>query len=138
MTIFGLVGDNVTKARSTMEMTDQLRATKQRLQLDLAGVTVQMLPPRNPDNGEGYFEVIEGPVGRLPPNTAPVPDPNNSDTLGPDTTVGDTDDILMLTDARLGRSVHRAIFSVPAIVCDAEHYGQLGRIQPDCNPVASG
>ena len=26
------------------------------------GVTVTMLPPRNPDDGEGYFEYIEGPV----------------------------------------------------------------------------
>ncbi len=69
VTIFGAIGDNVSKSNSSMEMNDQLRSVKQRLQLDLSGVTVQMLPPRRDENGEGYFEIIEGPVGRLPPNT---------------------------------------------------------------------
>ena len=31
--------------------------------MDLAGVTVTMNPPRDPANNEGYFEYIEGPVG---------------------------------------------------------------------------
>ncbi len=100
VTIFGSIGDNVAKHNASMELSDQLRSVKQRLQLDLAGATTQMLPPRRPENGEGYFEIIEGPVGRLPPNTEPVLD--EAGVLGPDTTVGDNDDILMLTTRSKG------------------------------------
>ena len=113
VTIFGAIGDNVSKSNSSMEMNDQLRSVKQRLQLDLSGVTVQMLPPRRDENGEGYFEIIEGPVGRLPPNTSFVIDETydttqsatsawNIASLGPDTTVGDNDDILMFTTRSKG------------------------------------
>ena len=106
VTIFGAIGDNVSKSNSSMEMNDQLRSVKQRLQLDLSGVTVQMLLPRRDENGEGYFEIIEGPVGRLPPNTRLVmsetPPSGTPLPLGPDTTVGDNDDILMLTTRSKG------------------------------------
>ncbi|HEY4309582.1 MAG TPA: prepilin-type N-terminal cleavage/methylation domain-containing protein [Pirellulales bacterium] len=113
VTIFGAIGENVSKNNSSMEMNDQLRSVKQRLQLDLAGVTVQMLPPRRDENGEGYFEIIEGPVGRLPPNTKFVIDETydttqaatasvNASSEGPDTTVGDTDDMLMFTTRSKG------------------------------------
>jgi len=95
VTIFGMIGQNVSYSRSTMEMTDRLRATKQRLQLDLAGITVPMLPPQNPDSGLGYLEITEGPVGRVPAYTVNVPDENG--TNGPDTTVGDNDDFFMCT-----------------------------------------
>ncbi|HEY2841757.1 MAG TPA: prepilin-type N-terminal cleavage/methylation domain-containing protein [Pirellulales bacterium] len=95
VTIFGRIGQSVSASRAVMEMTDQLRATKQRLQLDLAGITVTMLPPRDPKNGEGYFEYIEGPVGRVPAFTINVQDENG--VMGPDTTVGDNDDILLFT-----------------------------------------
>ena len=108
VTIFGIVGDNVSNSRATIEMTDQLRAAKHKLQLDLQGATTQMLPPRRPEWGEGYFEIIEGPVGRLPANTKWVASdtydstqlptaPVNAASTKPDTTVGDSDDILMFT-----------------------------------------
>jgi len=100
VTIFGSIGDNVAKHNASMELSDQLRSVKQRLQLDLSGATTQMLPPRRPENGEGYFEIIEGPVGRLPPNTKAVLD--EAGVSGPDTTVGDNDDILMLTTRSKG------------------------------------
>lgn len=113
VTIFGAIGDNVSKNNSSMEMNDQLRTVKQRLQLDLSGVTAQMLPPRRDENGEGYFEIIEGPVGRLPPNTAPTISETydttqlptaaiNVASTGADTTVGDNDDILMFTTRSKG------------------------------------
>jgi len=121
VTMFGRIGNSVTDARSTLEMTDKLRAAALRMQMDLAGVTVAMLPPRRPENNEGYFEYIEGPVGvayKNPsdPNNNPA-DPSkilqpwdvavnttdNASANQPDTTVIDFDDILMFTTRSNGR-----------------------------------
>jgi prepilin-type N-terminal cleavage/methylation domain-containing protein len=111
VTIFGQISTGVSNSHATMDMTDQLRTAKNRLQVDLAGVTAQMLPPRRPEYGDGYFEIIDGPAGRLSPfynisvspnylygtsaNTTFVLDEmGNSST---DSTVGDNDDILLFT-----------------------------------------
>jgi prepilin-type N-terminal cleavage/methylation domain-containing protein len=113
VTIFGQISTGVSNSHATMDMTDQLRTAKNRLQVDLAGVTAQMLPPRRPEFGEGYFEIIDGPVGKLLPNTAWVYDENynpNQPTTAPvnvaslhfDTTVGDNDDMLMFTTRTTG------------------------------------
>src|SRR5436190_9438946 len=48
VTIFGLIGDNVSGARATIEMSERLRAAKNLLQRDLAGVTATMMPPLRP------------------------------------------------------------------------------------------
>lgn len=95
VTIFGMIGTNVSKSRSMMEKSDQLRACKHRLQLDLAGITVPMIAPQSPQSAVGYFEYTEGPVGRMPAFTINVADENG--TMGPDTTVGDTDDWIAFT-----------------------------------------
>lgn len=87
--VFSMIGDSVKSSRSVLEMSGRMRATAERLQLDLSGVTVTMQPPRRPESNEGYFEVIEG------PNV--VPAVNIDDNNSPDTTVGDIDDILMFT-----------------------------------------
>ena len=64
---------------------------RNRLQADLQGITVPiMLPPRRPENDEGYLEIIEGPYrdgdyvqgGATPPIS---------------TLFGDADDVLMFT-----------------------------------------
>ena len=60
--MFGTVGGAITDSRSMLEVADRLRLAGERLQMDLAGVTVTMNPPRDPANNEGYFEYIEGPV----------------------------------------------------------------------------
>jgi hypothetical protein len=91
--IFGLVGDSVSDSRATLEMNDRLRSAVRRLQMDLDGVTVQMLPPRSPANDEGYFENIEGPLGVVNPAHAYAVDANGTT----DTTVADCDDVLMFT-----------------------------------------
>ena len=71
-----------------------------RLQQDLAGVTVTMNPPRRPENNEGYFEYIEGPITQANASSYAV----NSDSGSvPDTTVGDFDDILMFTTRSTGQ-----------------------------------
>ena len=58
--MFGKVSEGIGDSRSLLEMADRLRLAEERLQLDLAGVTVTMNPPANPANNEGYFEYIEG------------------------------------------------------------------------------
>ena len=77
VTIFGLVGTNVSASRAGIEMGDQLRAAQRRLQQDLQGVTAETLPPRRPESGEGYFELIEGPVGSIGPVGPVAGDPKN-------------------------------------------------------------
>ena len=104
VTIFAQIGSSVNESRATLEICDRLRSTAVRLRLDLEGLTVTMLPPRRTEANEGYFELIEGPVG---PVTAPESFAQNTvdDPASPlpDTTVGDFDDILMFTTHAMGR-----------------------------------
>lgn len=118
--IFGLVGEGIADSRSTLEMNDRLRGAVARLQEDLEGVTVTMVPPRRPEANEGYFEYVEGPIGVVQidptnpltvassllnnnPNVAWYPlvparqDVDNETIWHLDTTVGDFDDVLMFT-----------------------------------------
>jgi type II secretory pathway component PulJ len=105
--MLGKVGQSIANSRSSIEMADRLRLAEARLQLDLAGVTATMLPPRRPDNNEGYFVYIEGPVGaaamtntNVNPNVVMPLNPAVNSSHTPtdlDTTVGDFDDVLMFT-----------------------------------------
>ncbi len=88
VSMFGYVTNKVTDSRAVVGLTDQLRNAKQRLQLDLMGVTAPTIPPLSPESEQGYFEVIEGPMG-------PILSLYNSNSL--DYSVGDNDDILMFT-----------------------------------------
>jgi type II secretory pathway component PulJ len=58
--MFAQLGSSVNNSRATLETADRLRAAAMRLQMDLDGVTVTMLPPRRVEDEEGYFEYIEG------------------------------------------------------------------------------
>lgn len=95
--IFAMIGDNVSDSRAILEMNDRVRAAKTRLQMDLGGITVVPLPPRDED-GDGYVEIIEGEV-MLPPSSGTLPTAvaQNLDDGTADTTVGDFDDVLMFT-----------------------------------------
>lgn len=99
--IFAEIGKSVSHSRATLEMSGRMRATRTRLEMDLAAVTATMLPPLRPENGEGYFEYIEGPVGPViaPGAIAKNTDDNPDDPASApeDSTVGDFDDILMFT-----------------------------------------
>ncbi len=108
--IFSGVGDTVNETQATLEMSSNLRSTATRLSHDLDLVTTEMKPPRSLDNNEGYFCYIEGRIGTydasLPTGSAsggngrrwqPEDIAIDSETQKPDTTVGDFDDILMLT-----------------------------------------
>ena len=58
--VFGMVGETIADSRSSLEMTSQLRSASARMIADLNGVTVTMLPPRDPASNEGYLEITEG------------------------------------------------------------------------------
>ena len=59
--VFELLGENVADGRATIEMSGNLRGAAQLLREDLEGLTVTTLPPRSPDQGEGYLEIVDGP-----------------------------------------------------------------------------
>ena len=59
--VFEALGGNVTTGRATIEMSANLRSAAQLLRSDLAGLTVTTLPPRTPEQGEGYLEIVDGP-----------------------------------------------------------------------------
>ncbi|MGD0653895.1 MAG: hypothetical protein ABSA16_06085 [Thermoguttaceae bacterium] len=136
--MFGSLGQSITDSRSALEASEKLNSAAARLQMDLKGVTVKMLPPRNPDDGEGYFEYIEGPAppqqyiqynqGSIWPHDWDInplgiaPKPVNTDNGQTDTTVGDFDDILMFTTRSTGRPfvglVDKAVFNTPVAQSD--------------------
>ncbi len=74
ITLFANLSGTVTDSRALIEISERLRATRNRLQLDLAGHTATTLPPLRPEDGEGYLEIIEGPnsdAGSYIASTAP-------------------------------------------------------------------
>ena len=113
--MFAQLGTSVNNSRATLETADRLRACQLRLQMDLEGLTVTMLPPRRVENEEGYFEYIEG--GAPGSANCPSPAPINSITGSSDSsynvttsgssqvagTVGETGDILMFTTRNSNR-----------------------------------
>jgi hypothetical protein len=84
VTLFQTMSDSVSGSRSIIELTERLRSCRNRLQADLQGATATMLPPLRPENDEGYFEYIEGPLRDL-------------DWLNTTQIMGDNDDVLMFT-----------------------------------------
>lgn len=122
--VFALLGDNVTAGRATIEMSGSLRNAAQMLREDLEGLTVTTLPPRSPEQNEGYIELTDGPstdsqhfvqptsgdaqMVSLAPERAQdqgveLIDADNDgyvDSNAYDTSVGDVDDILAFTSRR--------------------------------------
>ncbi|HZZ30138.1 MAG TPA: hypothetical protein VFE46_19225 [Pirellulales bacterium] len=101
--LFSDVGGRIGDARSMIELTNRMQATAQRLRSDLAGHTCNMLPWQDPAAGDGYFEIIEGP---LSDQNSGLANYSGSSTymltdrsVTPNTTypMGDTDDVLMFT-----------------------------------------
>ncbi len=117
--IFSRVGSVMNETQSTMEMSNSLRNARDRLESDLTSVSVPLTPPRNSNNNEGYFCYIEGQgvslrnnlysnnitysniggtqVGVYTPGQHSVALDSDRGTNVTDTTVGDSDDILMFT-----------------------------------------
>ena len=119
--LFGMLGKGVNGSRNRVELYNRLRATGYRLKQDLAGVTVELTPPIDPESGKGYFEYIEGKetdsvawgangLGSYVLNasfdksnqtTQAAPDGNLSSYIAllgsDDRLVGDVDDVLLFT-----------------------------------------
>ncbi len=96
VSLFGLISDNVSGSRSVIELSERLRAARNRLQADLQGVTATMQPPLRPGDDEGYFELIEGPIhDEEKLDHTPVDFPRYS-------AAGDVDDVLMFTTRSRG------------------------------------
>jgi prepilin-type N-terminal cleavage/methylation domain-containing protein len=93
--LFGLLGTNVSSSRALMETNDQLRSVAHRLRTDLAGSTVDPIPPLRPEAAGGYLEIVEGPNNDFAVNytgTASVISMPN----------GDCDDALLFTTVSPG------------------------------------
>lgn len=117
VSIFASIGKSVDVSRAVLEMADRQRAAAARLQKDLQGLTVIVDPPCQPAADEGYFELIEGPVG------AAVPPQNmawNAELGVPDTSVGDFDDILMFTTRTTGRPFVGRFLGSPSRVIQSD------------------
>ncbi len=141
--VFEALGSNVTDSRAAIEMSGNLRSAANILRRDLAGLTVTTLPPRAPEQGEGYFEISDGPAtdsqqiihasdGSVTPpvnlGSLAVVDPDGDGFLpgsGFDTSVGDVDDILAFTSRRLdepfigtisdGRVLKNGVSLIPSV-----------------------
>ena len=85
--LFGVLGNTVNNSRSTMDVSSRLRAVANKLRQDLAGITVQTLPPVAADADAGYLEIIEGPDN----------DNSRDIALNVKQIIGDGDDVLMFT-----------------------------------------
>jgi len=136
-TVFGMIGEGISAARATLEMSDALRGTAQRLRADLEGVPVPLVPPYRPEENKGYVEYIEGTTG---PSGV-------TDTGGNDNTVGDTDDILMFTTRSRGEPFVGRVGGVATESQDAEIawfvrgrtlYRRVLLVRPDLGPWAAG
>ncbi len=77
--LFANVTTTVTNSRALVEISERLRSTRNRLQLDLAGHTATTIPPLRPEDGEGYLEIIEGPNTDLNPTALLAPACANAD-----------------------------------------------------------
>ena len=83
--VFAVFGTAVTNSRSMIELDSRIRTVAWKLRSDLAGATARTLPPLEPAGGEGYFEIIEGPLT------------DASATEGTTALAADTDDVLLFT-----------------------------------------
>jgi len=81
--VFGVLGRTVSSSANVQEMNGDLRTVARLLRQDLAGITVDPLPPVSAAKDVGYLEIIEGPA---------------KDGTGVN---GDYDDVLMFSSTNL-------------------------------------
>lgn len=107
VTIFGLINSSMTDSRATVEMNGRLQSAADRLQRDLDGLTLPVVPWTRPESGQGYFEYVEGPRHDFESPLYPQEvnrDASERDGFPPPLAlVGDIDDILMFTTRSRGQ-----------------------------------
>ena len=96
--MFSVMGGTINDSRAALAMNEDLRRVAAQLRSDLDGLTVIPDPPRPPENGEGYLQIIEGPMGPSSPGYMMARDTDFGGA--PDTTVSDTDDIILFTSRK--------------------------------------
>ena len=84
--VFGAFGTAVSDSRSMIELDNRMRTVSWRLRNDLAGATARTLPPLEVEAGEGYLEIVEGPLS----DSVAV-------TSGSAVAAADVDDVLLFT-----------------------------------------
>jgi hypothetical protein len=94
--LFGIYSRSATDSQAIVAMSNNMRSTANQLRRDLAGLTARLKPPLSPEQGLGYFELIEGPASDS------VDAAGNSITAA-SPILGDTDDVLLFTTRSTGR-----------------------------------
>jgi len=82
--IFSFIGEGVNEGRSLIELSGQIRATRNRLREDLEQITVTGAPLIKRTSGAGYLSVIEGPMrdsSQLNPESREVANVDLDDVL---------------------------------------------------------
>ncbi len=88
--VFSTFGRSVSGSRTALDMNSRMRTAAWRLRQDLSGATAPTLPPLDPADGAGYFEVIEGPL-------------HDADAAnGSSALAADIDDVLLFTTRTQG------------------------------------
>ncbi len=87
---FTFAGNEISKARAVIELSDALSTASTTIRNDLRHLTLNVNPPIKVGNDEGYFEILEGDLN------------DNIGTLVDPTTLqyshlGDVDDVMMFT-----------------------------------------
>jgi len=99
--LFGMMGKSVSGSRSTMDMSGQIRGVAHQLRMDLAGLTVETIPPAAPERDSGYLEIIEGPMTDISSGLAQL--------------TGDCDDVLMFTTRSLDAPFTGRFWNAPTV-----------------------
>jgi type II secretory pathway pseudopilin PulG len=112
--VFSTFGRSVSGSRGALDMNARIRTAAWRLRQDLAGATAPATPPLDPADGQGYFEVIEG----------PLTDANAA--AGTPALVADVDDVLLFTTRSAG-SPFRGSFEGRGIESDVAEVAWFAR-----------
>ncbi|MDO4588076.1 MAG: hypothetical protein Q4C95_12410 [Planctomycetia bacterium] len=106
--LFSRVGSIINDTQRTMEVANNIRNVRNRLEADLTSLTAPLTPPLNSSDNQGYFCYIEGLGNPLPKAGQEIIAGGSGvytteeialdgDRSAGDSTVGDLDDILMFT-----------------------------------------
>lgn len=114
--VFSTFGRSVSGSRTALDMNARMRTAAWRLRQDLSGATAPTLPPLNPADGAGYFEVIEGPRH----------DADADGVTSPVLLHADVDDVLLFTTKSDGQPF-RGAFAGNSIESDVAEVAWFAR-----------